>query len=118
MAGGRPRKEIDWDEVRRLAEIQCTQEEVASVLGVALSTLKQYPQFSAIHKEGSEAGRKSLRRLQWDKANSGNTAMLIWLGKQYLGQRDRVDHTVAERPEDILEDFTNASDNSVTDSGE
>ena len=118
MPMGRPRKEIDWELVKSLAEIQCTQEEIASTIGVALSTLKQYPEFSTIHKEGIESGKKSLRRLQWEKAKSGNTAMLIWLGKQYLGQRDRVDHVVTERPEDILEDFARAVDDTPADSGE
>jgi hypothetical protein len=29
-----------------------------------------------------------LRRLQWKGAEAGNPTMLIWLGKQMLGQRD------------------------------
>jgi hypothetical protein len=35
-----------------------------------------------------EAGKSSLRRLQWKSALGGNVVMQIWLGKQYLGQRD------------------------------
>ena len=37
--------------------------------------------------------RTSLRRWQYEKAKDGNVAMLIWLGKQLLGQRDRIDET-------------------------
>ena len=33
----------------------------------------------------------SLRRAQYQKALDGNPTMLIWLGKQILGQRERVD---------------------------
>jgi hypothetical protein len=33
-------------------------------------------------------GRASLRRLQWDKAQTGDTSMLIWLGKVMCGQRE------------------------------
>jgi hypothetical protein len=40
-----------------------------------------------------EEGRMSLRRLQWKKAQEGNTTMLIWLGKQYLGQSDKQELT-------------------------
>lgn len=36
-------------------------------------------------------GERQDRRLLWKAANSGNTTMLIWMGKQYLGQRDRQD---------------------------
>ena len=29
-----------------------------------------------------------LRKAQWEKAMAGDTKMLIWLGKQHLGQKD------------------------------
>jgi hypothetical protein len=35
--------------------------------------------------------------MQWDAAKKGNVVMMIWLGKQYLGQRDKQDiHTDGE----------------------
>lgn len=34
-------------------------------------------------------GRVSLRRSQWQAAQKGNAALLIWLGKQYLNQKDK-----------------------------
>ena len=30
----------------------------------------------------------ALRKAQWEKAMAGDTKMLIFLGKQYLGQKD------------------------------
>jgi len=39
-------------------------------------------------EKGKQAGKKSLRRAQWDKALNGDTRMQIFLGKQYLGQKD------------------------------
>ena len=33
-----------------------------------------------------------LRQKQWELAMMGNVQMLIWLGKQYLGQSDKVDN--------------------------
>lgn len=89
MPGGRPKFQIDYELVERLAQIQCTQEEIASALGCSTKTLQRDEEFSRIYKVSMDDGRKSLRRLQWDKAKQGNTTMLIWLGKQYLGQRDK-----------------------------
>ncbi len=36
----------------------------------------------------SDADKEHLLRLQWLKAEQGDTRMLIWLGKQYLNQKD------------------------------
>ena len=36
---GRPKKEIDMDLVEKLANIQCTQEEIACVVGCSVDTL-------------------------------------------------------------------------------
>ena len=41
---------------------------------------------------GWEAGRTSLRRKQMECALAGNVIMQIWLGKQYLGQADKVEN--------------------------
>ena len=89
MVAGRPRKSIDWDLVEKLSTIQCTTAEIARIIGVSESTLDHNKKFVQIHKKGLDEGRMSLRRLQWKKANEGNVVMLIWLGKQYLGQKDR-----------------------------
>lgn len=91
MAGGRPKKVIDYDMVTELAKIQCTQLEIASVLKIAVRTLQNDDEFMRIYKKGIEEGKMSLRRLQWKKANEGNTTMLVWLGKQYLGQKDKIE---------------------------
>ena len=40
-------------------------------------------------------GKISLRRKQWQLAEK-SASMAIWLGKQYLGQRDNVDVTVSD----------------------
>lgn len=45
--------------------------------------------FSDAFKKYSANGRVSLRRTQYRKAvDEGNVPMLIWLGKQHLGQRE------------------------------
>lgn len=90
---GRPPVEIDYDRAEKLSQILCTQSEIAEVLGVSLSTLEHDQEFLRIHKKGQEVGRASLRRMQYKAAEEGNSTMLVWLGKQYLGQRDKSEIT-------------------------
>lgn len=85
---GRPKLEIDPEVVRKLAMIHCTMIEIAAVVGCSVDTLEK--RFADIIKDGKAQGKSSLRRLQWESAQKGNTSMLIWLGKQLLGQRDQV----------------------------
>lgn len=84
----RPKKIIDYELVEKLANIQCTMSEIANVLGVSLSKVEKDSEFVRIYKKGMETGKMSLRRKQWKAVEDGNITMLIWLGKQYLGQVD------------------------------
>src|SRR5216684_1825751 len=86
---GRPRKHVDLEMVGRLASIQCTHAEIASALGISVDTLTRDRHFAEVYKRGAESGRKSLRRMQFESALKGNVTMMIWLGKQYLGQSDQ-----------------------------
>src|SRR5580700_2692665 len=90
--GGRPPAVIDLLTVERAASIGCTVEEIAAILGIARSTLFERkaddPAIEDAIEKGRGTGRATLRRLQWDKAQQGSDTMLIWLGKQVLGQRD------------------------------
>ena len=54
--------------------------------------------FSAYKNEKKEAMRTNLRKKQYDVAMAGNVSMLIWLGKNELGQKDKLesDFTVSE----------------------
>ena len=49
-----------------------------------------------------EQQKIELRKKQWEVAMDGNVQMLIWLGKQYLGQRDTPE-TKWENPIDGVE---------------
>ena len=95
MPGGRPKFKIDYEQVEKLAGLQCTQEEIASYLGCSVDTLQRDKEFCGLYKRGMDKGRMSLRRKQWKAADEGNNTMLIWLGKQYLQQSDKkeIDHT-------------------------
>ena len=93
MAGGRPKKEIDYEMVGRLAAIQCTEEEIGIVLDIDKRTLQRDKEFCRLFNIKKQEGKASLRRMQWKKAESGNATMLIFLGKQYLGQADKQELT-------------------------
>lgn len=81
------KKDIDPEQVRKLAAIGCTHEEIASVVGCSTDTLVR--RFLDVIEEGRSQGKSSLRRKQWEMAINGNVTMLVWLGKQYLGQTDK-----------------------------
>lgn len=92
----RPRKEIDVKQFENLCGIQCTMEEICAVLDVTDKTLEKFcretygDSFSVVFREKRGRGKASLRRSQFKLAES-NATMAIWLGKQYLGQKDNPD---------------------------
>lgn len=105
----RPQKEIDWQLFEQLCALQCTQSEIASVLKIHMDTLrdrtadKYEEDYSTVYKKMSETGKCSLRRAQFKLAMK-NTSMAIWLGKQWLGQKD----ISREEVKDIVEDLKQA----------
>ena len=106
-------KVIDYDQVRRLAKIGCTHKEIAAVLEIDVTTLyfheKRDPKLKAIIEKGIEQGRADLRRWQHKAARRGQNAMLIWLGKQELGQTEKVDpRTLPQSTENL--DLSRLSD--------
>lgn len=84
---------IDLMIVRELAAIGCTHVEIAKVLGCSANAIEQLnnesPFFAMALEQGEGELKSSLRRKQIAVAMEGNPSMLIWLGKQYLGQVDK-----------------------------
>ena len=93
---GRPKKEIDWERLDSMCEIQCTGEEISAILGISKDTLdraikaKHGCTFAAYFAEKRSPGKESLRRRQYRAAMDGDKTMLVWLGKQWLGQTDKI----------------------------
>jgi len=77
---------LDRDLIFKLATLHCTYKEIADVAGTSVSTLEK--RYSGIISKGRSEGNKTLRHLQMEKAKQGDVRMLIWLGKQYLEQKD------------------------------
>ncbi len=97
----RPKFEVKWNMVDAMLRIQCSGEEIASVLGCSYDTIersckstygKSFADYSA---EKRHEGRVSLRRMQWKTAEGGNVTMQIFLGKNMLGQTDKVSQEVS-----------------------
>lgn len=99
MPAGRPRKKIDQTEFEKLCGLQCTEEEIASWFDCTVDTIENWckreygRKFSEVFAEKRSYGKISLRRTQWKLAEK-NASMAIFLGKNYLGQRDAVDMSV------------------------
>jgi hypothetical protein len=79
-------KTHDKDMIKKLAAMMCTYNEIADLLGMSVEGIKK--RYKRIIEEGRAEGKKALRRVQYEKALAGDTKMMIWLGKQYLEQRD------------------------------
>lgn len=103
----RPKIEIDEEQVKKLAAINCSLAEMAAVLGCSVDTLGR--RFAEVIEEGRSSGKMSLKRKQYEVAMSGNVTMLIWLGKILLEQRDTTydalkhySKEAAEMPDDLM----------------
>lgn len=101
----RPRKEIDSDQFEKLCGLQCTLAEIAGWFSCSEDTVERWCKrtysagFADAFKRYSQSGKISLRRYQFKIAEK-NAAMAIFLGKQYLGQRDFIETPASEIPDD------------------
>lgn len=99
---GRPQKilnEAGAEAIEKLSSMMCTDEEIASVLGVSVDTLlnrNNRKTFSERKEIGRNRGKASLRRMQYKAAEAGNATMLIWLGKQFLEQTEKQETTLKD----------------------
>ena len=87
---GRPKIVLDYEAIEKLAGMMCTQEEIASYFDCDVRTLQRDEEFCRVYKKGLDKGKMSLRRKQYTMSDT-NVTMAIWLGKQYLGQTDKVE---------------------------
>lgn len=123
----RPRKDINQNEFEKLCALQCTEAEICAWFDIDDKTLTRWCErvykksFSEIFNIKRGHGKISLRRSQWKQAET-NPTMAIWLGKQYLGQRDNKDIVVKQIIEqeaiDAVEDFLNADTGTDEDTDE
>lgn len=89
-----PVKHIDWDIVDELLMKGCTGTQIASRMGIHPDTLydrcynEKGTRFSEYAQQKREKGDSLLLETQFNMAIERDRAMLIWLGKQRLGQKE------------------------------
>ncbi len=93
---GRPQKPIDEKVLANLSQINCTQEEIASILGISARTLQR--RYADLIEVNKNKGKASLRKRMYEKAMKGNDKLMIWLSKQYLNMTDRIHNTNTTEP--------------------
>ena len=93
----RPKKyNISKEEVYKLASYGCTNVEIADFYGCDESLIRK--SYSEYLKKGRANVKIRLRQLQWDSAEAGNVTMQIFLGKNILGQQDKIEQTELDEP--------------------
>ncbi|HUX61040.1 MAG TPA: hypothetical protein VMV32_06995 [Ignavibacteriaceae bacterium] len=117
--GGRPKKvftEAQWKEFENLCAFQCTQTEIINWFDVDDVTLTRLlkerynKSFSEVFALKRTKGHISLRRLQFQLAEK-NVAMAIFLGKNYLDQRDKTE--VVQIEIEVPQDVDSLSDEEI-----
>lgn len=92
---GRPKMEFDWTKLDAVMQFGANQVECAEVMGCHIETIavrikeKHGVSFPEYKEQKMGKLRVNLRRKQYETAMAGNITMLIWLGKQWLGQSDK-----------------------------
>lgn len=111
---GRPKIAIDQKIFENLCAIQCTEVEICSCFDCCEDTLNKWCKenykdengksmtFSEVFAVKRQKGRASLRRSQFQLAEKGNATMLIWLGRNYLGQKDVPDESIDTEDSDAF----------------
>ena len=105
--GGRPEKPFDRTECAKLMGMWCTKEEIAGWFAVSVATIerrcKEWAEeigfengsFETLRNIYGASTKASIRRSQIQHALNGNTSLLIWLGKNLLGQTETPEITEA-----------------------
>ena len=105
---------IDKKQFENLCGLQCTLLEICDFFDVEDDTLNSWCKktygttFSEVFKQKRGKGQISLRRMQWKLAEK-NPTMAIFLGKQYLGQKDKIEYT-DDGMKSINENINNIAD--------
>jgi len=92
---GRAKTVIPEEQVLELARLHCTNQEMADFFEVKLQTFVD--NFRDIITNGRLETNQRLRRAQLKLALNGDRSMLIWLGKNILGQSDQPINTSEEK---------------------
>lgn len=95
-------RNLTGETLEALLWAQCDDEQTAAYfnleVGEMLAKIEEDPELKRIHKLARKGGQAQIKMNQMNEAAAGNGQMAIWLGKQYVGQADKQDHTVKHEP--------------------
>lgn len=90
----KPKVHIDWDQVNGMLQTQASTEDVAQAIGISRDSLyvrckkETGMQYTEFRQKAKATGLTRLRAKQYAVAMEGHPTMLVWLGKQHLGQKE------------------------------
>ena len=85
--GGRPKKEIDEVQLRKLLESMLPVDDIADILGCNPDTI--YSRFPEMIRECRGDRKMKLLTSMWRNALDKDVpSMQVWMSKQYLGHKD------------------------------
>ena len=93
---GRPKLDIDGDKISKMVSYGSSIKEIADVENCSEDHIHKV--FRQNITKGKAELKIRLRKAQIDLALKGNCTMLIWLGKQYLGQKESPESAMDELP--------------------
>lgn len=104
--------EKEFDIFEKLCQKFCEQKEIADIMHTSIRAINnickenyfdEYDDyrpmtFGQVQDMLRSKGRLRVREKQWEAIEKGNTTMLLWYGKNYLGQKDNptVDNSLEE----------------------
>jgi hypothetical protein len=95
--GKPPQIDIDWEQFENLCRIHGTIEECAAFFNISIDTIERAcrrhykKSFAEISGEKRGQGKLSLRRKMFQLALKGDKTMLIWLSKNHIGMKDKIE---------------------------
>ena len=110
---GRPKREFTADQINRMSQLAlagCQNNTIATLMDIPKETL--VVNFGQLLTKKRCERKYNLRKLQNTAAKKGNPALLIFLGKNVLGQQDKVEqiHGVTDALSDLMKEIsTNGS---------
>ena len=91
----RAKTPVDEKEVYNLAKVGATNKEIGDCVGIDESRVRR--RFADLLLKARGNNKIRLRQLQYAQAEEGNVTMLIWLGKNMLGQSDKTEQVIDNR---------------------
>ena len=98
---GRKPVTVDVDKLAHMLAIGCNDEELAEQFNCSTELLRR--RHRKLFAQKRLDTKVELRTKQLDLARAGDRTMLIWLGKNLIGQTDRADITASEGIKVIVE---------------